>query len=603
MRATDLRIGRPPQTILVPVALPAESRVLSTILATVVAEGASMGSTLLIPRNDLFRPTMGAGDFLQNGEEEMLFVSPNGLSTSEEVFEGTDHSDIDSPDDETSIGTAGEDVDVAKTTVILIAINNKTTGEEKNFTVLLDSGSSTCLATSKALKRAGIETDRPAKIRRFKTAAGTFAASKCAKIRTHQILELSNRRKLQNLMVQVSDGDLGPYDFIFGRDYMTRYGIDLMFSSGTIHWDGEYVPMKDMNAVRSGKLPLPMPSDDVETETKNSFTVSQVSQLELDHFRDLFHTVILSSKYEKQDLEDLAKKQKHLNSEQQSYLHALFEEYSDLFQGNLGLWPKEQVSASLRPDAKPYHCRRPIRIAHRHRELLAQEIDRLCAIRVLEKIDASKAGPWCAPSFIIPKKDNRIRFITDFRELNKWIERRPHPMPHIIDMLNDIGTYTYVTALDLSMGYYHFELDDKLKDLCTFMLPTGLYRYLRLPMGLNISPDLFQEKMEKLFCDMPNMKVYIDDLLIFSNGSYEDHLAKVKEALDRLHQKNMAVNAEKSFWAVREVDYLGSSHSCRCFAAAKEGRRYQEYATPNKQTPITWVHWPCQFLPIHVEAT
>ena len=120
-------------------------------------------------------------------------------------------------------------------------------------------------------------------------------------------------------------------------------------------------------------------------------------------------------------------------------------------------------------------------------------------------------------------------------------------MPHIIDMLNDIGAYTYVTALDLSMGYYHFELDDKLTDLCTFMLPNGLYRYLRLPMGLNISPDLFQEKMEKLFCDMPNMKVYIDDLLIFSNGSYEDHLAKVKEALDRLHQKNMAVNAEKSF--------------------------------------------------------
>ena len=119
--------------------------------------------------------------------------------------------------------------------MILIAINNKTTGEEKNFTVLLDSGSSTCLATLKALKRAGVETDRPTKIRRFKTAAGTFAASKCAKIRTHQILELSNRRKLQNLMVQVSDGDLGPYDFIFGRDYMTRYGIDLMFNSGTIH--------------------------------------------------------------------------------------------------------------------------------------------------------------------------------------------------------------------------------------------------------------------------------------------------------------------------------------------------------------------------------
>jgi len=32
---------------------------------------------------------------------------------------------------------------------------------------------------------------------------------------------------------------------------------------------------------------------------------------------------------------------------------------------------------------------------------------------------------------------------------------------------------------------------------------------------------------------------------------------KVEQVLDRLRSKNLAVNARKSFWAVKEVDYLG----------------------------------------------
>ena len=175
----------------------------------------------------------------------------------------------------------------------------------------------------------------------------------------------------------------------------------------------------------------------------------------------------------------------------------------------------------------------------------------------MEVVNGSNCGPWCSPSFIIPKKDGQVRFITDYRELNKRIRRKPWPMPHINDMIQDIGQYKYVTALDLSMGYYHFKLDEELSDMSTFILAFGLYNHTRLPMGLSISPDLFQEKMAKLFTDLPHIKVFLDDLLVFSNGSYEDHLLKVNKALARLESKNLAVNALKSFWAVKEVDHLG----------------------------------------------
>ena len=130
-------------------------------------------------------------------------------------------------------------------------------------------------------------------------------------------------------------------------------------------------------------------------------------------------------------------------------------------------------------------------------------------------------------------------------------------MPHINDLIQDVGKYKHVTALDLSMGHYHLKLDKELFNMSTFMSPFGLYKYKRMAMGLSISPDTFQEKMSKLFGDSPWIKVYLDDLLIFSNGSYKDHLKKVDQALARLKSKNLAVNALKTYWAVQEVDYLG----------------------------------------------
>jgi len=69
---------------------------------------------------------------------------------------------------------------------------------------------------------------------------------------------------------------------------------------------------------------------------------------------------ILDSKYDKQDLLRIAEGQKHLTKELQHHLHQLLKEYEDLFTGQLGEWPGEEVSVELRPDAVPYHCGKPI---------------------------------------------------------------------------------------------------------------------------------------------------------------------------------------------------------------------------------------------------
>jgi hypothetical protein len=52
--------------------------------------------------------------------------------------------------------------------------------------------------------------------------------------------------------------------------------------------------------------------------------------------------------------------------------------------------------------------------------------------------------------------------------------------------------------------------------------PLGKYCYLRLPMGLSSAPDIYQEKMSTLFCHLEFVIVYLDDLIIFTNGTFEN---------------------------------------------------------------------------------
>ncbi|KAI2491351.1 transposition [Fragilaria crotonensis] len=76
-------------------------------------------------------------------------------------------------------------------------------------------------------------------------------------------------------------------------------------------------------------------------------------------------------------------------------------------------------------------------------------------------------------------------------------------------------------------------------------------------MGLNGSPDIFQAIINDIMGDLPNVRAYLDDILITTAGSYEDHLQHVELVLQRLTDVGFAVNLRKSSFAVTEIDYLG----------------------------------------------
>jgi dihydroorotate dehydrogenase len=118
--------------------------------------------------------------------------------------------------------------------------------------------------------------------------------------------------------------------------------------------------------------------------------------------------------------------------------------------------------------------------------------------------------------------------------------------------------FTFASALALNMGYYciKLEYDSDAQKLCTIVFPWGKYKYKRLPMGIKIAPDIFQNVMSKLVQDMEYFKAYLDDLLILTNNSYKHHLLKLEIILARLSTAGMRVNISKSKFFAEQIEYL-----------------------------------------------
>ena len=53
--------------------------------------------------------------------------------------------------------------------------------------------------------------------------------------------------------------------------------------------------------------------------------------------------------------------------------------------------------------------------------------------------------------------------------------------------------------------------------------------------------------MNELFNGLEYIRAYIDDLLIISNGNFEDHLNKVKIVLKKVKAAGFKINAENRF--------------------------------------------------------
>lgn len=336
-----------------------------------------------------------------------------------------------------------------------------------------------------------------------------------------------------------SDPETENYDIILGKDIQQYMGLDILNSSLTIKWDGTEIPMREFGELRKRDMTYHLYYGVSDAES----TANMAKRA----------TEILDAKYERADLTALCDSQDHLTTSEKQGLLKVLRRYEHLFDGTLGEGKASDVELELREGARPFHSR-PFPIPQVHEGAMKREVERLCQLGVLEEDHDSE---WGAPSFIIPKKNGTVRFISDFRKLNTMLKRKPYPIPKIQDMLLKLQGFQYASSLDLNMGYYTIKLHPDAQKLCTIVLPFGKFKYKRLPMGVAGSPDIFQHKMSSLMAGLDFVRTYLDDVLIVSKTDFSEHLNNLGQALERISKVGLKINAQKSFFGRGEIEYLG----------------------------------------------
>ncbi len=352
----------------------------------------------------------------------------------------------------------------------------------------------------------------------WSTSNGTFKTKKVGEIELSFVnYSASKKVHLRLDIVKYSKGGPEPlYNLTIGKQTLNDIGAVLDFKERIITIDDILLPMRNINN-------LQLKSSISRALTFNS---NFAQEPESTHNATKRVVEILGAKYDKADIPSIVKNNcAHLSMPHWNLLLTLLLKYEELFDGMLRDWKLPPVSFELKEGAKLYHGR-PYPIPKIHKATLIKEIDRLVVIGVLQWQPLSK---WASPSFIILKKDHTVHTISDFRELNKRIVCKPYPISKISTTLQELEGFTYATTLDSNMGYYTMRLDPTAAKMCTIIFPWGKYSYQRLPVGFSGSADIFHVEMGNLMAALEYVRAYIDELLVITKGSHDDHLDKLEQ--------------------------------------------------------------------------
>ncbi|XP_052276600.1 uncharacterized protein K02A2.6-like [Dreissena polymorpha] len=231
---------------------------------------------------------------------------------------------------------------------------------------------------------------------------------------------------------------------------------------------------------------------------------------------------------------------------------SIIEKYSDVLGEEIGCIPGEyeiKIDKSIEPVV---HAPRPVPVAIR--EQLQAELKHLEKCNIIAKV--TEPTQWVSSLVCVRKKNGRVRICIDPTDLNRAIRREHYPMNSFDDVATRLNGSKYFTTLDANMGYYQIKLTEESSKLTAFNTPFGRYRYLRMPMGVKCSSEVFQRSMEQNFGNIDGVEIIVDDILIHGR-TLEEHNRRLETVLQKARSINLKMNKKKCMFAKPEVDYVG----------------------------------------------
>ena len=235
------------------------------------------------------------------------------------------------------------------------------------------------------------------------------------------------------------------------------------------------------------------------------------------------------------------------------------DEFPDIFKG-IGKMPGA-YHIRLKPGVKPLCVYTPRHTAIPLREPLERKLAEMEETDIIEPV--THPTEWCSQMVPVVKKRAdgandgiSIRLTVDYVVLNEGIEREVFQLPTAEEGFAEITGCEVFSKLDATDSYFQVELDEKSRDLTTFLTHKGRYRFKRLPMGLKSASEVFQRKISTILAGIPGVVNLMDDILV-GGRTLEEHDRRLRLVLHRLKENNMTLNPAKCIFRVSECTMLG----------------------------------------------
>ena len=123
--------------------------------------------------------------------------------------------------------------------------------------------------------------------------------------------------------------------------------------------------------------------------------------------------------------------------------------------------------------------------------------------------------------------------------MNENIKKDKYQMPNLDNLLStlaeiitqDVEGEVWFTSVDLKYAFGQVLLNPELAKHCNFAIiggkASGIYRFTTGFYGLTVMPTEFQRIMEDILINLQNVFIFIDDILIVTKGTKEEHEKKL----------------------------------------------------------------------------
>ncbi|KAG0435282.1 Transposon Tf2-6 polyprotein, partial [Dictyocoela muelleri] len=243
------------------------------------------------------------------------------------------------------------------------------------------------------------------------------------------------------------------------------------------------------------------------------------------------------------------------------------------------------------PNIKPY------RVPLYMQNLLDHEIKELLNKGIIKR----STSLYASPCFIKKKSDGTGRLLIDYRNLNKISQPMQYHFPEIFESFHKFVDSKVFSKIDLKKGFYQVAISENDWHKTAFITNYGKYEFKLIPFGLLNAPKFFHNIISEILHDIPNIEIFIDDIIIHTKTTSEHHMI-LDRVLTKLSDYNAIINIDKCEFFKDKIIYLGFEiHNGKYRPDEERLENFEQWKKPTTkrqlQSLLGKINWYRKFIP------